>query len=191
MHGERHNVVRLRCRGPNPGHPRDRREYSPLYYNDRGIPRPQDLQHGLDDDVACQPTMPPSFEVLDDVPTSPAGAALAGWRSGRMHSNRHARTLALGILGNGGRLPSTFLAKPSISSAPVESLYVAAARDLVVAKRAYRCCFRVGRTPPSRELLVLMPVPWFQRPWSQRSTYRVPRIRWQFSVVRLGIASLV
>lgn len=24
-----------RCRGSNPGHPRDRREYSPLYYNDR------------------------------------------------------------------------------------------------------------------------------------------------------------
>ena len=23
-----------RCRGSNPGHPRDRREYSPLYYND-------------------------------------------------------------------------------------------------------------------------------------------------------------
>ena len=25
---------RRRCRGSNPGHPRDRREYSPLYYND-------------------------------------------------------------------------------------------------------------------------------------------------------------
>ena len=25
-----------RCRGSNPGHPRDRREYSPLYYNDLG-----------------------------------------------------------------------------------------------------------------------------------------------------------
>ena len=24
-----------RCRGSNPGHPRDRREYLPLYYNDR------------------------------------------------------------------------------------------------------------------------------------------------------------
>lgn len=23
-----------RCRGSNPGHPRDRREYLPLYYND-------------------------------------------------------------------------------------------------------------------------------------------------------------
>ena len=26
--------TRRRCRGWNPGHPRDRREYSPLYYND-------------------------------------------------------------------------------------------------------------------------------------------------------------
>jgi hypothetical protein len=25
---------RRRCRGSNPGHPRDRREYLPLYYND-------------------------------------------------------------------------------------------------------------------------------------------------------------
>jgi hypothetical protein len=27
------NIYR-RCRGSNPGHPRDRREYLPLYYND-------------------------------------------------------------------------------------------------------------------------------------------------------------
>ena len=26
-----------RCRGSNPGHPRDRREYSPLYYNDVAV----------------------------------------------------------------------------------------------------------------------------------------------------------
>ena len=26
-----------RCRGSNPGHPRDRREYSPLYYNDLDV----------------------------------------------------------------------------------------------------------------------------------------------------------
>ena len=28
------NKKERRCRGSNPGHPRDRREYSPLYYND-------------------------------------------------------------------------------------------------------------------------------------------------------------
>ena len=27
-------IKKRRCRGSNPGHPRDRREYSPLYYND-------------------------------------------------------------------------------------------------------------------------------------------------------------
>ena len=29
------NKTKRRCRGSNPGHPRDRREYLPLYYNDR------------------------------------------------------------------------------------------------------------------------------------------------------------
>lgn len=28
---------RRRCRGSNPGHPRDRREYLPLYYNDSDV----------------------------------------------------------------------------------------------------------------------------------------------------------
>jgi hypothetical protein len=31
---DRQNKKIRRCRGSNPGHPRDRREYSPLYYND-------------------------------------------------------------------------------------------------------------------------------------------------------------
>ena len=30
-----YNIIKnRRCRGSNPGHPRDRREYLPLYYND-------------------------------------------------------------------------------------------------------------------------------------------------------------
>ena len=31
---KREKKEKRRCRGSNPGHPRDRREYSPLYYND-------------------------------------------------------------------------------------------------------------------------------------------------------------
>ncbi len=32
-----------RCRGSNPGHPRDRREYLPLYYNDFRLKERLDL----------------------------------------------------------------------------------------------------------------------------------------------------
>ena len=34
LHSTNNNHKKRRCRGSNPGHPRDRREYSPLYYND-------------------------------------------------------------------------------------------------------------------------------------------------------------
>ena len=36
-----------RCRGSNPGHPRDRREYLPLYYNDLVFRQKQNILNNI------------------------------------------------------------------------------------------------------------------------------------------------